>query len=125
MKTALISALSTALLSLPAQAAAPQAAATTPATTTSISPAAKPAAQPTSAPHAGHQHAHGHPQMPLPATDKASQEAMNAMTEAKLLIEGRHDPAIVHRARVVVDSAVALALCDLLALRFGTDYLKA
>ena len=47
------------------------------------------------------------------------------MTEAKLLIEGRHDPAIVHRARVVVDSAVALALCDLLALRFGTDYLKA
>lgn len=46
------------------------------------------------------------------------------MTEAKLLIEGRHDPAIVHRARVVVDSAVALALCDLLALRFGTDYLK-
>ena len=44
---------------------------------------------------------------------------------ATLAIEGRHDPAIVHRARVVVDSAVALALCDLLALRFGTDWLSA
>ena len=36
---------------------------------------------------------------------------------------GRHDPAIVHRARVVVDSVTALVLCDLLAMRFGTDYL--
>ncbi|MBQ2719777.1 MAG: chorismate synthase [Clostridia bacterium] len=50
---------------------------------------------------------------------------LTAMAEAPLRIEGRHDPAIVHRARVVVDSVVALALCDLLALRFGTDYLKA
>ncbi len=50
---------------------------------------------------------------------------LTAMTETTLKIEGRHDPAIVHRARVVVDSAVALALCDLLALRFGTDYLRA
>ena len=39
-----------------------------------------------------------------------------------LQIHGRHDPAIVHRARVVVDSAVALALCDLLATRYGTDW---
>lgn len=40
-----------------------------------------------------------------------------------LQIHGRHDPAIIHRARVVVDSAVAIALCDLLATRFGTDWL--
>lgn len=40
-----------------------------------------------------------------------------------LQIHGRHDPAIIHRARVVVDSAVALALCDLLATRYGTDWL--
>ncbi len=40
-----------------------------------------------------------------------------------LIIHGRHDPAIVHRARVVVDSAVALALCDLLTTRYGTDWL--
>lgn len=42
--------------------------------------------------------------------------------EATLLLRGRHDPAILHRARVVVDSIAALVLCDLLALRFGTDY---
>ncbi len=43
----------------------------------------------------------------------------NAKTEQK----GRHDPCIVHRARVVADSVVALALCDLLAQRFGTNFL--
>ena len=41
-----------------------------------------------------------------------------------LTIQGRHDPAIVHRARVVVDSMTALVLCDMLALRYGTDFLK-
>lgn len=40
-----------------------------------------------------------------------------------LQVSGRHDPAIVHRARVVVDSVTALVLADLLSLRFGTDYL--
>ena len=43
--------------------------------------------------------------------------------DAELTLQGRHDPAIVHRARVVADSVTALALCDLLAGRFGTDYL--
>lgn len=43
--------------------------------------------------------------------------------DTPLRIGGRHDPAIVHRARVVVDSVAALALCDLLAQRFGTDWL--
>ena len=42
---------------------------------------------------------------------------------AELEIKGRHDPAIIHRARVVVDSITALVLCDILAGRFGTDYL--
>lgn len=37
-------------------------------------------------------------------------------------ITGRHDPAVIHRARVVVDSVTALALYDLLAVRYGTDY---
>lgn len=36
---------------------------------------------------------------------------------------GRHDPCIVHRARVVVDSVTAIALCDLLVQKFGTDWL--
>ena len=43
--------------------------------------------------------------------------------EETLTITGRHDPAIVHRARVVADSVTALTLCDALALRFGTDWL--
>ena len=46
-----------------------------------------------------------------------------SMTNGKLSIEGRHDPAIIHRAAVVVGSLTAIVLCDLLALRFGTDYL--
>ena len=48
-----------------------------------------------------------------------------AMENAILTPKGRHDPAIVHRARVVQDAATAIVLCDALALRFGTDYLKA
>ncbi len=40
-----------------------------------------------------------------------------------LALEGRHDPVIVHRAAVVVDSVTALVLCDQLALRYGTDWL--
>ena len=53
------------------------------------------------------------------------QQTVNPLTgeETLLSVRGRHDPAIVHRARVVVDSVAALALCDLLALRFGTDWL--
>ena len=40
-----------------------------------------------------------------------------------LQIEGRHDPAIIHRARVVVDSITALVVSDMLAVRYGTDWL--
>ena len=47
-----------------------------------------------------------------------------AMTDAVLEPKGRHDPAIVHRARVVQDAAAAIVLCDALALRYGTDWLK-
>lgn len=39
-----------------------------------------------------------------------------------LKINGRHDPAVIHRARVVVDSVSALIICDMLSSRFGTDY---
>ena len=41
---------------------------------------------------------------------------------ASLTIEGRHDPAIIHRARVVADSVTALVVADVLLGRFGTDY---
>lgn len=46
------------------------------------------------------------------------------MTDTVLEPKGRHDPAIVHRARIVQDAAAAIVLCDALALRYGTDWLK-
>ena len=42
---------------------------------------------------------------------------------AKIKIEGRHDPAVIYRAQVVCDSMIALVLCDMLTGRFGTDWL--
>ncbi len=35
----------------------------------------------------------------------------------KLQITGRHDPCIIHRARIVVESAVAFGLLDLVMMR--------
>jgi chorismate synthase len=46
-------------------------------------------------------------------------------TEKDISIEGRHDPCIAHRARIVVDSLAAIALCDMLAGRYGTDWINA
>lgn len=48
---------------------------------------------------------------------------IQAMESTELQIKGRHDPAIIHRARAVVDAVTAIALADLLTVRFGTDYL--
>ena len=61
---------------------------------------------------------------PTPSIFK-EQETVNFKTNENtvLSIKGRHDPAIIHRARVVVDSVTAITLCDLLAGRFGTDWL--
>lgn len=39
-------------------------------------------------------------------------------------IEGRHDPAIIHRARVVLDSVIAIGLLDLLVQRYGYLWMK-
>ena len=44
--------------------------------------------------------------------------------DALVSLKGRHDPAIIHRAKVVADSVSALVLCDMLCSRFGTDWLK-
>ena len=49
---------------------------------------------------------------------------LNSGNDTKLSIQGRHDPAIIHRARVVADSVTALCIYDLLAVRFGTDFFK-
>ncbi len=45
-------------------------------------------------------------------------------TNETIQIEGRHDPAIIHRARVVVDSMTALTILDMLAMRHGTDWMN-
>ncbi|MBO4854626.1 MAG: chorismate synthase [Oscillospiraceae bacterium] len=61
---------------------------------------------------------------PTPSIFKEQQSVdLERMENVSLRLQGRHDPAIVHRARVVVDSMTALTLCDLLAGRFGADYL--
>ena len=46
------------------------------------------------------------------------------LTDTVIEPKGRHDPAIIHRARVVQDAATAIVLCDMLAMKFGTDWLK-
>ena len=43
---------------------------------------------------------------------------------ALLRLKGRHDPAVVHRAGVVINAVTALTLADLLAARYGADGLK-
>lgn len=60
---------------------------------------------------------------PTPSIYK-KQNTVNFKTgeDSSLEIKGRHDPAIIHRARVVVDSITALILCDLLITRFGTQF---
>ncbi len=62
---------------------------------------------------------------PTPSIYKEQQTVdISTGENARLLINGRHDPAIVHRARVVADSLAAVAVCDMIAQRFGTDALK-
>ncbi len=60
---------------------------------------------------------------PTPSIYK-KQDTVNFKTKENtvLQIEGRHDPAIIHRAVVVINSITALTLCDLLITRFGTQF---
>lgn len=60
---------------------------------------------------------------PTPSIFK-KQDTVNfkLMKNETIEIKGRHDPAIIHRARVVVDSVTALVLYDSLISRYGTDF---
>ena len=49
---------------------------------------------------------------------------LNTGKESEMIIKGRHDPCIVHRARVVLDSVAALVVADMLTVRHGSDALK-
>lgn len=60
---------------------------------------------------------------PTPSIYKTQESIdLKSKENVDLNIQGRHDPAIIHRARIVVDSMTALAVYDMLAGRFGTDY---
>ena len=47
---------------------------------------------------------------------------INTMSDTTLAARGRHDPCIVHRAAVVVESVTALVIADMLISKFGTDW---
>lgn len=61
---------------------------------------------------------------PTPTISKV-QETVNIKTKENTVLEakGRHDPFIVHRAKVVVDSITAITVADMLITRFGTNWL--
>ncbi len=61
---------------------------------------------------------------PTPTVSKEQQTIDYKTGEnTTLQASGRHDPCIVHRARIVVDSVAALVIADLLAEKHGTDWL--
>lgn len=62
---------------------------------------------------------------PTPSIYK-EQETIDISTHKNIRfnIEGRHDPAIIHRARVVVDSVIAFGILDLLCMRYGYMFMR-
>ncbi len=62
---------------------------------------------------------------PTPSIAKR-QETVDFKTceNAEIEVTGRHDPAIIRRAAAVVDAVTAIAIADLLTVRYGTDVLK-
>lgn len=62
---------------------------------------------------------------PTPSIFK-EQETVNiaAMENTKMRLEGRHDPAVIHRARVVADAVTAIGLVDLFCERYGCEWTK-
>ena len=62
---------------------------------------------------------------PTPTISKP-QDTVNIATNENAVLEakGRHDPCIVHRAKVVVDAVTAITVADMLITRFGTDWLS-
>ncbi len=61
---------------------------------------------------------------PTPSIAKPQQTVNFLKGEnAELSVKGRHDPAIIRRICPVIDSVTAMVICDLIAMRFGTDAL--
>lgn len=60
---------------------------------------------------------------PTPSIFKEQQSVSpDTMTPYALSLKGRHDPAIVHRIRAVVDAMTAIVLADLLTTVYGRNY---
>lgn len=60
---------------------------------------------------------------PTPSIHKQQQTVdYETKTESSLQIEGRHDPCILHRARVVQDSFCAIGVADLCNMQYGTGW---
>ncbi len=61
---------------------------------------------------------------PTPSVYKEQQTVnLQSRENQTIKIEGRHDPAIIHRVKSVLDAALAIVVADMLTQRFGTDYL--
>ncbi len=61
---------------------------------------------------------------PTPTISKKQKTVdISTMSDTTITAQGRHDPCIVHRAAVVVESVTALVIADALASKFGTDWL--
>lgn len=62
---------------------------------------------------------------PTPSIAKTQNTVnMHEKTNTTLSIQGRHDPAIIHRARPVVDGLIGLTCADLLVQHYGTNWLR-
>lgn len=61
---------------------------------------------------------------PTPTISKEQKTVdISTMSNTTLAAHGRHDPCIAHRAAVVVESVTALVIADMLAVKYGTDWL--
>ncbi len=61
---------------------------------------------------------------PTPTISKEQKTVdISTMQNTTISARGRHDPCIVHRASVVVESVAALVIADMLISKFGTDWL--
>lgn len=61
---------------------------------------------------------------PTPTISKEQKTVdISTMQNTTIAAHGRHDPCIVHRAVVVVESVTALVIADALVSKYGTDWL--
>ena len=62
---------------------------------------------------------------PTPSISK-TQKTVNiaTMENTEISVNGRHDPAIIHRVRAVVDAVSAIAVADMLITKYGVDCLS-